>query len=135
MSELNEPCKVNPYVKWHKFDISYSSCFFHLVQCFLRVIFARKNFSVYQCETVRDHQQGRARIFFLILCGKRWRVYEAIFCLWRHCLNRFYSLLKAAIIKLKLTSILINSSYVQSLLWVNRKRKMVNIAWGHIINI
>ena len=102
---------------------------------FFKTFLHEKNFSVYQCETVRDHQQGRARIFFLILCGKRWRVYEAIFCLWRHCLNRFYSLLKAAIIKLKLTSILINSSYVQSLLWVNRKRKMVNIAWGHIINI
>ena len=45
------------------------------------VIFARKHILVYQCETVRKHQQGRARIFFLILCSKSWRVYEAIFCL------------------------------------------------------
>ena len=64
MSKLSELCKVNPHVKFYKFSISYSSCSFHLSQCFYLVIFARKNILVYQCETVRKHQQGRAMIFF-----------------------------------------------------------------------
>ena len=95
--------------------------------------FCAKNILLYQCETVRKHQ-GRGRIFFLTLFSLSLRIYEAIFCLWRHCVNRFYSLLKA-ITRLELTSILANSSYVHILfLWVNRKRKMINIVWGHIIN-
>ena len=50
------------------------------------------------------------------------------------CLNWFFSLLKT-ITWLKLTSILVNSTYVQSLLLVNRKRKMVNIVWSDVISI
>ena len=60
--------------------------------------------------------------FFFILCSKSWRIYEAILCLWGHCLHRFFSLLKT-IIRLKLTSIPTNSGYVQSFLWVNRKKE------------
>ena len=133
MSQLNELSKVNSRVKLHRFNISYSSRSFHLVQCFLKVFLREKHILVHQCETARKHQQGRGRIFFLMLCSSSWRVYEAIFCLCRHCPNRFYSLLKT-INRLKLTSILSNSSNVQSLLWVNWKRKVVNIVWGHIIN-
>ena len=66
--------------------------------------------------------EGRGRSFFFILCSKSWRIYEAILCLWGHCLHKFFSLLKT-IIRLKLTSIPANSGYVQSFLWVNRKKE------------
>ena len=78
--------------------------------------------------------EGRERSFFFILCSKSWRIYEAILCLWGHCLHRFFSLLKT-ISRLKLTSIPANSGYVQSFLWVNRAKKMIYIVLGHIINI
>ena len=78
--------------------------------------------------------EGRGRSFFSILCSKSWRIYEAILCLWGHCLHRFFSLLKT-ISRLKLTSIPANSGYVQSFLWVNREKKMIYIVLGHIINI
>ena len=77
--------------------------------------------------------EGRGRSFFFILCSKSWRIYEAILCLWGHCLHRFFSLLKT-ISRLKLTSIPANSGYVQSFLWVNREKKLINIVLGYIIN-
>ena len=95
-------------------NISYSSCSFHIFNFFF--VFFCFFFSMsYFCV------EGRGRSFFFILCSKSWRIYEAILCLWGHCLHKFFSLLKT-IISLKLTSIPTNSGYVQSFLWVNRKK-------------
>ena len=117
MSKLKEPRQVKPYVKLYKIHkyillfllLSHFSFFFCFIYLF---IFFMSYFCV----------EGRGRSFFFILCSKSWRIYEAILCLWGHCLHKFFSLLKT-IIRLKLTSIPANSGYVQSFLWVNRKKE------------
>ena len=43
-TEVSELCKLNPHVKLHKVNISYSSCSFNLVQCSLRVNFGRRTY-------------------------------------------------------------------------------------------
>ena len=117
MSKLKEPRQVKPYVKLYKIHkyillfllLSHFSFFFCFIYLF---IFFMSYFCV----------EGRGRSFFFILCSKSWRIYEAILCLWGHCLQKFFSLLKT-IIRLKLTSIPTNSGYVQSFLWVDRKKE------------
>ena len=94
MSKLNELCQVKPSVKLYKFTIFYSSWSFLLVQCFFLLVILARKIIIHQCEIVGKHQQGGERIFFFILCSKSWIIYEAILCLWRHCLNRFFSLLR-----------------------------------------
>ena len=128
VSKLKEPRQVKPYVKLYKLHkyillfllLSHFSFFFCVIYLFFF-------FMSYFCV------EGRGRSFFFILCSKSWRIYEAILCLWGHCLHRFFSLLKT-ISRLKLTSIPANSGYVQSFLWVNREKKMIYIVLGHIIN-
>ena len=75
----------------------------------------------------------REEFLFFIPCSKSWRIYEAILRLWRHCLERFFSQLKA-IIMLKLTSNPANGNNVHFFLRVSRKREVVNMVGGHIIN-
>ena len=93
------------YIKY--INISYSSCSFHIFHFFFHGLFLR-------------WRKGEKSFF--ILCSKSWRIYEAILCLWGHCLHRFFSLLKT-ISRLKLTSIPANSGHVQSFLWVNKKKE------------
>ena len=125
VSKLKEPRQVKLYVKLYNL-YRYILLFLLLSHfSFFFVLFFF--FTSYFCV------EGRGRSFLFILCSKSWRIYEALLCLWGHCLHRFFSLLKT-ISRLKLTSIPANSGYVQSFLWVNRKKKMVNIVLGHIIN-
>ena len=117
VSKLKEPRQGKPYVKLH--NLYKYILLFLLLSHFSFFVFVFF-FTIYFCV------EGRGRSFLFILCSKSWRIYEALLCLWGHCLHRFFSLLKT-ISRLKLTSIPANSSYVQSFLWVNREEKMIYI--------
>ena len=126
------------HAKWSlilKLNISYFSCSIHLFQEFFFMnYFWAKNISwhinVKQWENINKE---REEFLFFIPCSKSWRIYEAILRLWRHCLERFFSQLKA-IIMLKLTSNPANSNNVHFFLRVSRKREVVNIVGGLILN-
>ena len=62
MSELNELSKVNSHVKLHRFNISYSSCSFHLVQCFLKVIL-RENWYINVKQQENINKEGEEYFF------------------------------------------------------------------------
>ena len=105
-------------------------------------IFFKVFFICYFCENISWHinvkqkekiNKEREEFLFFIPCNKRWRIYEVIVRLWRHCLERFFSQLKV-IIKLKLTSNLASSNNIHSFWRVSGKREMVNIVGVHIIN-